>query len=135
AKAHSLFIIMHTGHFHVPSYKNAAPPSVEGFESYFQDYPEVRVCLAHMNREHPEEAWVFMKRYEQIYASTSWQTSANIRQAQSAVGHERLLLGSDWPLLHKNLQGDALEILRQALSESQVNKICGSNAQTFLGIN
>ena len=133
AKAHSKFIILHTGCFHVPQYKNPQAPSLLEFEGYFQEYPEVKVCLAHMNREQPEDAWVYMKRYEQLYADTSWQTSANLRQAQAAIGHDRLLLGSDWPLLHMNLQADALDILRQALNEDQVDRICGLNAEVFLG--
>ena len=132
AKAHSKFIILHTGCFHVPLYKNSTPPSLLEFEGYFQEYPDVKVCLAHMNRDQPEEAWVYMKRFAQLYTDTSWQTSANIRQAQVAVGHDRILLGSDWPLLHKNLQGDALEVLRQALTERQVDKICGENAEEFM---
>ncbi|MBC7661200.1 MAG: amidohydrolase family protein [Chitinophagaceae bacterium] len=134
AKAHSKFVILHTGHFHVPQYRNSNAPSLLEFEGYFQEYPEVKVCLAHMNRDRPEDAWTYMKRYEQIYADTSWQTSANIRQAYSAVGLDRILFGSDWPLLHKELQGDALEVLRQALEENQVEKICGKNAEVFLGI-
>ncbi len=134
ARIHSKFIILHTGCFHVPLYKNPAPPSLLEFESYFEDYPDVKVCLAHMNRDNPEEAWIYMKRFNQLYADTSWQTSASIRQAQAAVGHDRILLGSDWPLLHKNLQANALDVLRQALSETQVENILGRNAEVFLGI-
>jgi len=134
ARAHSKFIILHTGCFHVPQYKNPACPTLSEFEHFFQEFPEVRVCLAHMNRENPEEAWVYMKRYDQVFADTSWQTSANIRQAQSAVGHDRILLGSDWPLLHKNLQANALDVLRQALSDNQVEQIMGRNAEVFLGL-
>lgn len=134
AREHSKFVILHTGCFHVAAYKNSAAPSLLEFEGYFQDYPDVKVCLAHMNRDHPDDAWTYMKRYDQLWADTSWQTSANIRQAQSAVGCERLLLGSDWPLLHQNLQGDALDVLKQALNDDQFQKITGRNAEVFLGV-
>lgn len=134
AKRHGVFIVMHTGQFHAPMYKSNLPPSLLEFEGYFQKFPEVKVCLAHMNRDKPEEAWQYMKKYPQLFTDTSWQSAANIRQAVSAVGHDRILFGSDWPWLHMNLQRDALEVLRAALDETKVAAICSKNPRIFLGL-
>ncbi len=133
AAKYELFIILHSGHFHVPIYKNNLAPKLSSYEAYFQKYPNVKVCLAHMGRESPEEVWQMMKSYEQIYTDTSWQPASNIRQAVSAIGHDRILLGSDWPLLHMNLQGDALNILLSAVNEKKAADICGRKALSFLG--
>ncbi len=134
AAANDLFIILHTGCFHVPQYKNLATPPLAEFETYFQDYRDVKVCLAHMNRDHPEAAWTMISRYANIFADTSWQTSANIRQTQAAIGLERILYGTDWPLLHNEMQKDALDVLTQALDETQLEKVTRDNPRLFLSL-
>lgn len=134
AKKTNKFVILHTGCFHVPLYKrpNAAP--LEDFEVYFKEFPDVRVCLAHMNRDHPEDAWTAMRKYEQLYADSSWQTAQNLRQALALFGSERLLFGSDWPLLNSELQGDALDILKTSCEDKAFEQIVDNNAVTFLGL-
>lgn len=135
AKDHDLVILLHTGQFHVPIYKTNAAPSLLEFEGYFQEYKDVRVCLSHMNRESPEDAWIYMKKYPQLYTDTSWQSAASIRQAISAVGSDRILFGSDFPFLHINLQTDAIEVLRSAAHEKELNAIGLDNALRFLNLN
>ena len=134
ARARGLFVIIHTGCFEIVSYKRKAPSEPADFAHLLQDYPEVKVCLAHMNRDHPERAWEVMRRFEQVYTDTSWQPAERIRQAVREVGLERILLGSDWPLLHPDLQGDALAVLRAAVSEADAERIGVANAEAFLGI-
>jgi predicted TIM-barrel fold metal-dependent hydrolase len=135
AKRRDIFILLHTGQFHVPIYKSSQAPSLLEFEPYFQAFKDVRVCLSHMNRENPEEAWVYMKKYPQLYTDTSWQSAAMIRQAISAIGYDRLLLGSDFPFLHMDLQKDAIAVLSSAVSEKQLQAIGYDNAMSFLNIN
>ena len=102
--------------------------------SYFEDYPHVRVCLAHMNRDDPDEALSAMRRFESLYTDTSWQTAESIANAIGEVGPERILLGSDWPLLHADLQGECARLLERAASDREVETITGPSAARFLGI-
>ena len=132
AQARGLFVILHTGCFHVFLYKNRQPSAPAEFEPLFRDFPDVRVCLAHMNREHPEQVWEQMQAHDQLYTDTSWQPASVVRKAVDAVGSERLLLGSDWPLLHDELQGEALDILRRAVSDRDFERIGQDNAERFL---
>ena len=132
ARARRLFVILHTGCFHVFLYKNKRPSDPAEFEPLFRDFPDVRVCLAHMNREHPEAAWEQMKRYDQLYTDTSWQPADGVRRAVDAVGADRILLGSDWPLLHDELQGEALDIARRALSDRDFERVAHDNGERFL---
>jgi len=133
ADAHGRFVIVHTGCFHVPAYKRHGAAEPNAFEPLFQAFPKVPVCLAHMNREHPEAAWDVMERHSQLFADTSWQPADAIRRAVDRVGVDRVLLGSDWPLLHGDLQADALEVLRRAVTADEAERIGRDNARRFLG--
>jgi predicted TIM-barrel fold metal-dependent hydrolase len=133
AQERGLFVIVHTGCFHTPVYKLDDPADPELFAPLFEDHPDVRVCLAHMNRDEPEKAWDLMKRYEQLWTDTSWQPGDTVKRAVREVGAERVLLGSDWPLLHGELQGNVLRILREAVGEQVAEQIGDASARTFLG--
>jgi predicted TIM-barrel fold metal-dependent hydrolase len=86
-----------------------------------------------MNREHPEQAWDVMKRHEQVFADTSWQTAEAIRRAVATVGSERLMVGSDWPLLHLDLQRDAFAVAEQAATGKAQDDLFALSARRLLG--
>jgi predicted TIM-barrel fold metal-dependent hydrolase len=134
AAAHDLFVIVHTGCFHADGYyKNLDPAEPALFAPLFERFPTVRVCLAHMNRDDPERAWEVQRRFQQVWSDTSWQPRENVRRAVREVGAGRLLLGSDWPLLHGELQGDVAAILRESANADDVDRIGDANARAFLG--
>lgn len=133
ARDRDLPVILHTGCFSVASYAHRRHADPEAYAGYFADYPEVRVCLAHMNRDHPEDAWALMRRFDQLFVDTSWQPAEVIRRAIDEVGAERVVLGSDWPLLHGDLQGDALAVLARAVSDRAFEAIVETSALAFLG--
>jgi predicted TIM-barrel fold metal-dependent hydrolase len=134
AARNNLFVIIHTGCFTIPGYTNqkASEPSL--YAEFFERYREVRVCLAHMNRDHPERAWDIMERYENVYADTSWQPSESIAKALTIVGNQRIVLGSDWPLLNLELQKTNLEAVRDATSNADFEMITDTNAHRLLGL-
>jgi predicted TIM-barrel fold metal-dependent hydrolase len=127
------FVILHTGCFHVPTYKRKETCDIASFARWFTAFPQVKVCLAHMNRDRPEAAWAIMRQHEQVFADTSWQTTASIRRAIDAVGAERLMVGSDWPLLHKDLIGDARARAEQAAGGAALDNLLEQTARRFMG--
>ena len=134
AATHDLFVIVHTGCFHaVGYYKSLEPAEPALFAPLFEQFPRVRVCLAHMNRDEPERAWAIQRQHDQVWSDTSWQPRDTVRRAVKEVGAERVLLGSDWPLLHPDLQGDVVAILRAAVNADDVGRIGDKNARAFLG--
>jgi predicted TIM-barrel fold metal-dependent hydrolase len=132
ARAERRFVILHTGCFCVLGYRDLTPADPVRFEPLFAAHREVPVCLAHMNRDHPEAAWELMRRHEQLWADTSWQPADVVARAAVAVGARRLLLGSDWPLLHGNLQADALDNLRRGVPDA-LEQVGAHNARIFVG--
>ena len=126
------FVILHTGCFGVASYIKHHPAEPADYQHLFTAYPDVRVCLAHMNRENPERAWEMMRRHDQLWTDTSWQTPESIRRAVDTMGDERILLGSDWPLLTLDLQRDSAKNVQDGLGPTLAEKITSTNARTFL---
>ena len=132
ASHHNRFVVLHTGAFSAFQYRTQQPADPRAFVPLFADYPQVRVCLAHMNRDEPEVVWQLMRRYEQLYCDTSWQPADNIRRAINEVGTDRILLGSDWPLLHPALQKNALDIAHKAADSTAFEKMTQGNPVRFI---
>ena len=133
ARAHGRFVILHTGRFTVPGYRNLRPADPRDWADVLRAYPDVRVCLAHMNRDAPEVVWPLLTELPRLYTDTSWQPADAIRRAVEAVGPERLLLGSDWPLLHLDFQTEAVGELEQGAGIAAAARIAGDSARAFLG--
>jgi predicted TIM-barrel fold metal-dependent hydrolase len=133
AEAHGKFVILHTGHFTVPGYKTFAPSDARAFAPLFTRHPKVRVCLAHLNRDKPDEVFDLLAAHPQLWADTSWQPADTIRRVAAAVGSDRLLLGSDWPLLNPQLQETSAAALRAAVQGRELEQIGVQNALRFLG--
>ena len=85
-----------------------------------------------MNRDEPEVVWKLLREHDQLWTDTSWQPAEVIRRAVDEIGASRILLGSDWPLLHPDLQGESLELLRRACSDRELEQIADENAGQFL---
>jgi len=133
AQERDRFIIIHTGCFHVRTYRDQAPLDLDDLRPYFDRFPDARVCLGHMNRANPEAVWELQRRYDQVYTDTSWQPARVIRQAIDRVGSERLMLGSDWPLLHLGLQRDSLRAVEGAASGLHFQNIVDVAPRRFIG--
>jgi predicted TIM-barrel fold metal-dependent hydrolase len=127
------FVILHTGHFSMLGYRRSSGEDPAAFEPLFREYPQVRVCLAHMNRDKPEAAWELMRRHDQLFTDTSWQPQQNVRTALKEVGARRVLLGSDWPLLSLSLQQSAVRILKDAAADKELERVAQYTPRVFLG--
>src|SRR5262249_25074171 len=73
AGARKRFIIWHTGCFNAVGFRHQREADPSAFEPLFAEFPDVRVCLAHMNRDQPAEAWALMERHAHLCTDTSWQ--------------------------------------------------------------
>lgn len=131
---HGRFVILHTGRFAAPGYRSMRAADPREYTPLFDAYPKVPVCLAHMNRDEPEVVWELMARYPQLWTDTSWQPAEALRRALDTAGPDRILLGSDWPLLHTDLQGDALANLRRAATDAELTQVTTANAHRFCGL-
>ena len=132
AEERGVFIIVHTGCFHVPGYKVSGAIEPGSFEGLLGRHPNVRVCFAHMNRDHPERAWDVVNGHKNVYVDTSWQSVESVRQALKEIPVDRILLGSDWPLLNDELQVENTRIVEEACNAEQASIVMGENAERFI---
>jgi predicted TIM-barrel fold metal-dependent hydrolase len=132
-------VILHTGCFHSHLlYKDPEHARAEKFENWFKTYPEIKFVLAHMNLHEPEIAIDLGEKYRNVLVDTSWQPSETIGEAVRRLGAEKVLFGTDWPLVGNNIDvgisriQDCIETGTLTKSESEL--ILGKNAQCLLNL-
>lgn len=132
-------VIVHTGCIHTHAlYKDPLQGRADLFKSWFEDYPSVKFVLAHMNYHEPSIAIDLMEQYPNVYTDTSWQPAEVIGEAVRRVGAERILFGTDWPIVGNN-HSVGLARIRDCvecglITESQSALILGENAAKLFKI-
>ncbi len=137
-KKHKLMLLSHASEpvGHIYPGKGAVTPEV--LYPFITSYPELTIILAHWGGGLP--FYALMPEVRKAMKNVFFDTAASpllyspqiYEQAVQLVGAERILFGSDYPLLE---QGRALkEITSLNLSEETKNLILAGNAQRLLGI-
>ncbi len=83
---------------------------IRNYESLVKGFPECTFIMTHSNLADYRTAIDFAKKYPNTYLDTAWQTRDSIRNMIRALGSERILLASGWPVLG-NQQKVQLRIL------------------------
>jgi uncharacterized protein len=132
-------VILHTGcvHSHVV-YKDPTQGKAERFEPWFANYPDLKFILAHMNIHEPNIALDLAEEYPNVQVDTSWQPAETIGEAVRRIGAERVLFGSDWPLVGNNMTV-GLKRIRECISmgtisSEQSHMLMGGNAFKLLNL-
>ncbi|MEB3330332.1 MAG: amidohydrolase family protein [Candidatus Sericytochromatia bacterium] len=127
ADAHHLPVIIHTGTFPFPLCEGA--DNALALEPVIRDFPNVPIVLAHIGWDQAEHVLALGHDYPNVYTDTSWQPPHVIREAISAMGLERVLFGSDFPLFS---QSRALSVLLEALRPEELATVGRENARRLL---
>lgn len=139
ADKEGLVVILHTGCFHIPFlYKDPHLSEARNFIPWFRKYPKLKFILAHMNFHDPQVALDLAESYAGVYVDTSWQPTEMIGEAVRRLGPEKVLFGSDWPLVGNNLAVGLRRIQSSVegglISEDDAALIRGANARRLFGI-
>jgi predicted TIM-barrel fold metal-dependent hydrolase len=133
-------VIIHTGCLHCKLlYRDPSQGNAERFMKWYENYPQTQFILAHMNFHDPHTALDLCEEFPNLWVDTSWQPTEMIGEAVRRVGPNRVLFGSDWPLVGSNMLvgrkriQDCIE--SGLLNEEQAKLILGENAVKLLGIN
>jgi predicted TIM-barrel fold metal-dependent hydrolase len=126
--------------FHVSEPAGHAYPGKEGLEigafyAFIQEHPDVRVIGAHWGGGLP--FYALMPEVKQALGRTSVDTAASsllyepgvYDRVVSLIGAERVLFGSDFPLLS---QARSRKRVEDALPPGTAQQVLGSNAQRLL---
>jgi predicted TIM-barrel fold metal-dependent hydrolase len=119
-------------------YKDPQQGSAERFSKWYENYPKTRFILAHMNFHDPGLSFDLCEEFENLSVDTSWQPTEVIGEAVRRVGAERVLFGSDWPLIGNNMSVGRQRIQEcidiGLLNQQQARLILGENANQLLGL-
>ncbi len=132
-------VILHTGciHSHL-LYKDPDQGQAQRFAPWFAAYPKTRFILAHMNFHEPNIAIDLAEEHSNLYLDTSWQPAEVIGEAVRRIGAERVLFGSDWPMVGHNISVGVSRVREcvsaGTVSEADADLILGANAAKLLRI-
>jgi predicted TIM-barrel fold metal-dependent hydrolase len=119
-------------------YKNPELSEARNFIPWFRKYPKLRFVLAHMNFHDPQAALDLAESYANVFVDTSWQPTETIGEAVRRLGADRILFGSDWPLVGNNLAVGLKRIQTcletGLLSQVDVDLIQGENARRLFAL-
>ena len=132
-------VIIHTGCIHSRLlYKNPTVGGAEQFTKWYETYSKTNFVLSHMNFHDPQTALDLCEQFPNLWVDTSWQPAETIAEAVRRIGAERVLFGSDWPLLGNNIRVGRERIQdcidTGLLNPEQAELILGVNATKLLGI-
>lgn len=131
-------VIVHTGCIHMKLvYRDPELGKAERFRSWFKDFPKVQFILAHMNFHEPEIALELCKDFSNLHVDTSWQPPLVIKKAIKYLGPERVLFGTDWPLVGDNISIGLRRIeacVDHGLSQENSKLVLGLNAQRLFKV-
>ncbi|MDR3608914.1 MAG: amidohydrolase family protein [Oligoflexia bacterium] len=139
ATEQGLPVILHTGCMHSSLlFKDSSLSEASLYAPWFKEFPKTPFVLAHMNWHAPGVAMNLAIEYPNVYVDTSWQPSEVIGEAVRRMGPERILFGSDWPLVGNNI-AIGLERIRECvrmglMSDEDADLILGENARKLLRI-
>jgi predicted TIM-barrel fold metal-dependent hydrolase len=132
-------VILHTGCINSKLlYKKPHMGHIENFTEWFKNFKDLKIVLAHMNYHFPVKALELAQDYPNLFVDTSWQPAEMIGEAVRRIGAERVLLGSDWPILGDNMR-IAMARVQDAvnsgwITEKDSDLILGVNAAKLLGL-
>lgn len=133
-------VIIHTGCIHSNLlFRKPDLGEVTEFTEWFETYRNVRFVLAHMNYHEPQAALDLCEEFPNLWVDTSWQPVEVIGEAVRQIGAERVLFGTDWPILGDNIRVGKERIFKGVstglLNPKQAELILGGNAVKLLGLN
>lgn len=127
AYTHDLPVQIHTGSFPFEALRHDDDASI--LRPVIEAFPSVTFVLAHIGWNQHRTVLQLAHDHPNVCVESSWQPPAVIRQAVDILGAERVLFGSDFPLLQ---QKPALQVIKAALSAKEAHLVLRQNALRLL---
>jgi len=130
-------ILIHTNEPVGHMYPGKAPMSHSGIYRFLKTFPDNRIILAHwggglffFNLLKKEVKPVFKNVFFDTAASPFLYDPVIYKMASDIVGHEKILFGSDYPLINPERYFN--ELKESGLEKQIIDDICGGNAERAL---
>ena len=131
-------VLIHTNEPVGHEYLGKSPMKLKELYEFLQEYPSNRIVLAHWGGG--LFFYALMKEVREVLNNVWFDTAASpylyapdiYRVAGDTIGHEKVLFGTDYPLLKPKRYFN--EMRSANLSAQAIKKITGENAARLLGI-
>ncbi|HEX5324288.1 MAG TPA: amidohydrolase family protein [Capsulimonadaceae bacterium] len=120
-------IYMHTGDY--PIYKPLDMDWAKSLSPVLSEFETFAFVCGHCGWNRPQAALRLARRHKNLWLETSWQPPKVIRKLCDALGPERLLLGSDFPLFSMRR---AIRNCHMVLGPKEFELVSEENARTLL---
>lgn len=129
ADKYRLIVTFHTGTF---PFRTCGREDARLLTPLLDAWRRQPVILAHIGWDQSEQVIAMAQNRPWVHVETSWQDPDTIRRAVSRLGSDRVLFGSDWPLLKARY---ALAHIRRALPPGPERRaVLGGNAMRLLDL-
>ncbi|MDC7225606.1 MAG: amidohydrolase family protein [Spirochaetales bacterium] len=132
-------VMMHVNEPIGHNYSGKAPMTISGIYNFVKAYPDNRIILAHWGgglfffhslkkeaKQLLKNVWYDSAASPYLYDKTIWKTAVDI------IGPERILLGTDFPLL--SIDRYIKELDASGLGREELEMICCRNAEGLLNL-
>jgi len=132
ASEHNLPVAIHTGHIPIESLTGqAACSKISAIEPIIKAFPDCTFILNHLGWESWRAAIEVAQKNPHVMLETSWQPARIVRRAVDALGPERILFGSDYPMFQP---WQAIREVKSALSAKEFEIVASKNGKRLLGL-
>jgi len=123
-------VVIHTGHIPIEGICGLHDScTVQALEPLIKAHPHCQFVLNHLGWESWRKAIAVARRHENVLVETSWQPARIMRRAVDALGADRVIFGSDFPMFQ---QWQALREVEKALTEKEFALVASGNARKLL---
>ncbi len=131
AETYDVPLAMHTGDIPIQKITTSQVSccGIPAIEALVRDFPNCKLVLNHLGWESWRAVIKLAEEHPNVFVETSWQHASIMRRAVKALGPERVIFGSDYPLFQ---QWQALREVRKAFKPQDFQLVAHDNAARLL---
>jgi len=127
-----LFVLWHCGPTGIEPWAAQQRSLVKFFERPIAELPHTTFVLGHAGALQMEQALDLARRYPNVWLELSCQSLTSLRRILDLGPHDRLVLGSDWPMYHQAIPLSKVLLVTEG-DNALRRKILFDNAARLLG--
>jgi uncharacterized protein len=128
-----LFVLWHCGPCGIEGWAAQQRSQVRYYERPIAEIPEGTFVLGHSGALQMEQALDLACRYPNVWLELSCQSLTNLRRILDRAPHDRLVMGSDWPMYHQAIPLAKILIVTEG-DPALRRRILYDNAARLLGL-
>lgn len=126
-----MFVLWHCGPAGIEGWAGQQRSQVRFFEKPIAEIPETTFVLGHSGALQMEQALDLIRRYPNVWLELSCQSLTNLKRILDLAPHDRLVMGSDWPMYHQAIPLSKILIVTEGDKKLR-KKILYQNAARLL---